>query len=375
MMRHKDVSRCPFGALSLYIFFRWHIGGEPWPDCVRVLAGFGPENNRYYIPRDTVDPPNELQVQVFPQLESSVASLKSSRSTGTEIAGLSFMKLLGYMRNIVLQDAALLMEHEKYKTHPIFKHPLFSSNEFNADRHRVVELVQFSPSPESVVLREVLPLVAESLEGVRCDTAQIHVQLHDVNVQLAEVKTTLAKVDADSLRSADVANRHVSNALFRASMAIMTPTSAHNGSNMTTNEGCDVEPIVPIDTQQCNSGSAHDEVSKFRMSRQLYTVNQAWTEYVIGLPPSPSILSMERRCGYKWRSTNTDTQFFIRRKPLYEAIETLLREGKTEKQAVQIVESLLPKNKKLRSFCDLLKMKKASFGVPSNCTFEFHIKN
>jgi len=46
---------------------------------------------------------------------------------------------------------------------------------------------------------------------------------------------------------------------------------------------------------------------------------------MIGLPPSPSILAMERRYGYKWRSTNTDTQYFLRRKPLYEAIGILTR--------------------------------------------------
>ncbi|KAI3657232.1 hypothetical protein MP638_000537 [Amoeboaphelidium occidentale] len=32
LMRHKDVSKCPFGALGLYLFYRYHVREDPWPD-------------------------------------------------------------------------------------------------------------------------------------------------------------------------------------------------------------------------------------------------------------------------------------------------------------------------------------------------------
>jgi hypothetical protein len=35
LMRHKDVTKCPFGALGLYLFFRYHVREDPWPDFSR----------------------------------------------------------------------------------------------------------------------------------------------------------------------------------------------------------------------------------------------------------------------------------------------------------------------------------------------------
>uniref|UniRef100_K3WLX8 Ndc10 domain-containing protein n=1 Tax=Globisporangium ultimum (strain ATCC 200006 / CBS 805.95 / DAOM BR144) TaxID=431595 RepID=K3WLX8_GLOUD len=32
LMRHREAQRCPFDALALYFFSRWHVGDEPWPD-------------------------------------------------------------------------------------------------------------------------------------------------------------------------------------------------------------------------------------------------------------------------------------------------------------------------------------------------------
>ncbi|KAH9150111.1 hypothetical protein AeRB84_006993 [Aphanomyces euteiches] len=55
-MRHKNVARCPFGALVVYFFYRWHVGDEPWPDftspktwCdIFVLKGSSPTTQMTY---------------------------------------------------------------------------------------------------------------------------------------------------------------------------------------------------------------------------------------------------------------------------------------------------------------------------------------
>ena len=31
-MRHREVTKCPIGALAFYFFHRWHVGHERWPD-------------------------------------------------------------------------------------------------------------------------------------------------------------------------------------------------------------------------------------------------------------------------------------------------------------------------------------------------------
>ncbi len=35
MLRHKDVGRCPFGAIAFYLFYRFAINGENWPSFKR----------------------------------------------------------------------------------------------------------------------------------------------------------------------------------------------------------------------------------------------------------------------------------------------------------------------------------------------------
>ena len=32
LLRHKDVEKCPFGALSFFFFYRYHVRGDAWPD-------------------------------------------------------------------------------------------------------------------------------------------------------------------------------------------------------------------------------------------------------------------------------------------------------------------------------------------------------
>jgi hypothetical protein len=48
----------------------------PW-EAVRVLAGFGPEQARYYIPRSILQPPNELISLVLPKFDAALKELSS----------------------------------------------------------------------------------------------------------------------------------------------------------------------------------------------------------------------------------------------------------------------------------------------------------
>ncbi|KAH9117042.1 hypothetical protein AeMF1_009075, partial [Aphanomyces euteiches] len=151
----------------------------PW-DCVRVLAGFCPESNRYHITRDLLKPPKSLREAVFPLLETSRYQLLQAKSHRSEIAGSNFFELLDYMRDVVLQDAAILTEREDFKSHVMFAHPLFKTNDFIDFKKSLLELILQSPSPESTRLHEAVPLVAESLEGIRKDSANILQHLSDM---------------------------------------------------------------------------------------------------------------------------------------------------------------------------------------------------
>ena len=49
------------------------------------------------------------------------------QANATEIAGTSFVALLDYMRVVILQDAALMLNDPAYSSHPIFEHQIFQS--------------------------------------------------------------------------------------------------------------------------------------------------------------------------------------------------------------------------------------------------------
>ncbi|KAH9089141.1 hypothetical protein LEN26_019248 [Aphanomyces euteiches] len=101
-MRHKDVTRCPFGALGLYFLCRWCIGGEPCPDLsdpelwydIYALKGSNPKTPMKY----------SHQYQAIKKQHESLGL----RSTSKTKAG--------------RKSAAVTAEHEGASGHSVDKH-------------------------------------------------------------------------------------------------------------------------------------------------------------------------------------------------------------------------------------------------------------
>jgi hypothetical protein len=73
-----------------------------------------------------------LQVKIFNHVESSILRIEEFLRGSTrksEISGKCFLSLMAHFRIVILQDAALLLDTEEYKNHPIFQHPVFTSRE------------------------------------------------------------------------------------------------------------------------------------------------------------------------------------------------------------------------------------------------------
>ncbi|OWY90243.1 hypothetical protein PHMEG_00041720 [Phytophthora megakarya] len=99
-----------------------------------------------------------------------------------------------------------------------------------------------------------------------------------------------------------------------------------------------------------------------RMSRQIDTVTAAWQEWSIGFLAKPPVKEMEKAFGTQWRKNNTDTQYFYRRKPLYEAIELAKLEEPhvDEREIVADFEGRRQKTK-LRRFTEQVKVALVSY--------------
>ncbi|KAH9104386.1 hypothetical protein AeMF1_019516 [Aphanomyces euteiches] len=439
-MRHKDVTRCPFGALGLYFLFRWRIGGEPCPDLsdpelcydiyalkgsnpktpmkyshqyqaikkqheslglrstsktkagrksaavtaehegasghsvdkhghwatrtrdgsyanhvvpwetVRTLAGA--EKGRYYVERAMVAVPKDLQCMVFPWIESARVAMNLKRR---DIAGESFLRLMEYMRVVILQDAALLIRIPGYNQHPVYQMPVFTNSAFISFQQQLIVAVETAVAPEFMAIEKAMPLVAESLQNVRQDTALIYRELSQVTLGPRKVQEVVENMASKCCDNTNLVRQQVVGALQQAIDGLAAAPSNQQFTN-------DCSAVVTQSTHLV-APSPKSIVRSQTMSRSIDTVRLAWKEYQVGLNGAPALKDLELQHGAKWRSTDVERKFFQRRKPLYTAIEQLMAEGMEEACAVSLLEELLNNLKRnkhvkhMRGYCDFIKCK------------------
>jgi hypothetical protein len=91
------------------------------------------------------------------------------------------------------------------------------------------------------------------------------------------------------------------------------------------------------------------------MSRSIVTVSQAWEEYSNGLDGNPSLQELEEQGG-SWRKSQMERLYYLRRLPLFKAIQKRITEGE---EVVFILSDLENQRgqRSLYSFCNILKNK------------------
>ncbi|RHY90846.1 hypothetical protein DYB35_003786 [Aphanomyces astaci] len=184
---------------------------------------------RYYLPRDLIKPPDDVLNQVFPSLEES--SLSMVRAAQTEIAGTSFVSLLKYMRTVLLQDVAVLMTMEAYKDHPMFSHGVFQDQRFIDFKTRLADKISRTPTPESLLLHQDMPLLAENIQDMRNESVLIHRELTAMNSRLDNVTQAISTASDLSAGAITSFRQDMANTLFSAAQSIFPQTSPTSQAN------------------------------------------------------------------------------------------------------------------------------------------------
>jgi hypothetical protein len=91
--------------------------------------------------------------------------------------GNNFFEMIDYFRTIILQDAAVLLHDEEYKNHSLFRHEIFSSQEFLDYQSELLRNMKETSTPQSVMLSQCVPIISEQLGEVRSDTVFIREQI------------------------------------------------------------------------------------------------------------------------------------------------------------------------------------------------------
>jgi hypothetical protein len=101
-------------------------------EFMRAVADFDPEwLGSYFVPWAVLKPPATLLSKVWPQLDKwkeSHSGALSDLVVEPNMAAGAVLELLGWLREVVLQDAVFLCKF--YPHHPIVKDPIFLCPEF-----------------------------------------------------------------------------------------------------------------------------------------------------------------------------------------------------------------------------------------------------
>jgi hypothetical protein len=324
----------------------------PW-DVARSLAGAPTSEGHYVITRNAMKPPASLVSQVFPLLPTAKRQVAEEKVAlkRSEIAGDSFLQLLDHLSYIILQDAAMLTDLDDYKSHKIFNHPLFLSEEFKLYANQLREVVSTKVVADgSLLIERALPHVATSLRAIQQSSSTntertFHLEEKLCNldgkvdqlVTIIPVVSTLFTAAGSALSSTSFPHPSLMSYNVNATNNISTSTSVAISSSSLTSTS------VAVSSSSAAPPSL-TMLTVFRMSRNINSVRDAWQEY------KESILPLEQ-AHVKWSTNEAERKFYNRRKSLWLFIAKMGDEVDT---SISFLEELLKSQYKssLRSLCD-----------------------
>lgn len=255
-------------------------------EVVRALAGFHAAGGGYFLPRAECSVPDEITSQVFPEISSMQQHLEEIQQQ--EIAGHGFLRLMKWLRTVLVQDSVLLKR--LYPTHPLWSHELFHSAAYEAFAQEAERRLQASTTDDLTnSVRTALPIMSDVVQS----------GLASVGLRLAAMENIISQTNGDVKRLL----------ASKFTLSFASPDVVETAAETT--------PVVSV-----------NEMSTYKLSRGLRTVSEVWHEYDRGLPGCPAVRELELLHGATWRKKESERQFFCRRKVFYDAVQFLAsREG------------------------------------------------
>src|SRR5947207_10885452 len=132
---------------------------EAWKVCLSIRS-FSHIGN-YYLDRECLIPPEELQRQIFPRLEETEAMNNARPERNQDIAVRCFMSLLRWLRVVLLQDAVFL--RRKYPTLNIWLEPVYNNVAFENFSRELLHEAEHGETPQYVRVSRAMPDLAHQL--------------------------------------------------------------------------------------------------------------------------------------------------------------------------------------------------------------------
>jgi len=457
--RHSDVRLCSVSAVALYMFFRYHVSKEPFPDlscspqwydisffctdiksnttavsksahalaietahktlkimsthkthggrhygrqkleqsgvdkvsadvaggwstnagegcygnglsrpAMRAMAGFPADEKMYHLPRGTVTPPEVLQKQIFPELEEWERRHIDGDDCEPNFALRGFLRMLRFLRDVILQDAAVLMDDYP---HIVFDHPIFSSAEFLTFKGIMKEVIATTVHPVSHDIQRVMPelcrqiatgnecLMENLINAIRSASNAISNKVDKNQLELQVSVNSLRRALTTSLSNAvttfeQLNVRELNDTTVNGTVHTSLDTTMYDAT-INDNVPAAINTTMPSLQEVPNAAVPphfHDVISA-----SVTTVPDVLTEWVHGINGKSSVASVEAQWGTQWRVGSQIQKMFSRRRIIVSLIERYAQnKGLTIEAAAWLIEEKrLKKNISLMRLADTWK--------------------
>jgi hypothetical protein len=325
---------------------------------MRAMAGHPQKAGCFDVRRGNVEVPEELLSMVWPHLEQWKDHRPGYAKSGQleDLAAGGFIDLLFYLREVVLQDSAIL--RDIFPENSVWKHPVFQHEMYRPFAESVLKFERDSqPAGQLELIQSALPALNDYLQSNDLRNRQQLEQLEQRLIEkfsqhsskmVSSVTSCLSglsfRLDTTSLQpliAKSLASQSNAQSALAAATATSTsteaselPISQFNQIAQTTLNVSETAIVPQVEVISSSSGilvnqpldhpalSGGEEPPKYKMDRQINTVNRLWVDWTRGYAGQPSIVELDRRWGSRWRTGDrAEIQFYSLRLEIIKEIK------------------------------------------------------
>lgn len=259
---------------------------------MRSIAGHPAQMGCFNLPRAVLPPPALLSM-IWPELDQWVDGAQKPK----DLAGTGTVNLLAYLREVILQDSAFLID--RYPGSPVWSHPVFRHPEYRPFTRRVLARATSNEEPDRLILlTQALPQFTEHLLTAEArHTAQLAEATAALTTEIARLEARLTSAYTSHLRQA-LAEATLQLRLPEAGPA---PAPVPATTAIVTMPDLEREPAL-VESNDFRIPGAEETPPQYRMSRAIKTVEALWQEWMTGLLGQPSVSALDARWGSQWRA-------------------------------------------------------------------------
>jgi hypothetical protein len=296
---------------------------------MKGMAGYT-KNEDYYLPRNRIEPPTELEKQIFPWVDAELVKLEekfAADSDDPKATAWGFLRFLRSMRRVILQDAAAMIVEDpgRRNQHPFFQLELFHSDSFEAFVGRMRNLLM-----ESSVQAEARGQIEKALRGMNARFDNLESRVQGGYSMVASRLEELVRAQLDNFRVSIAAT--VADQLIVAADSIRA-TGGDRESNGGEQGGSGVEELEASGLDD-PSYFGHKLTTGFCGSDSVFRMYNEWhgLREFTGIPVDGGIAAIEAAHGSNWRKvgkywTAKEQKHFSRMGIIMRGIDCAVAEG------------------------------------------------